>query len=140
MTDGTLTVLYVEDEECDQLFMRRAFQKAGLAEALRAVGDGREAIDYLAGTGVFTDRGQYPLPSVVLLDLNLPLLSGFEVLEWMKKRPELAALPVVVFSSSTRQDDKLKAAELGASDYVEKPTSGTKFGDVVGRLRERWLK
>ena len=133
------TVLYVEDEESDRLFMEMAFERAGLQGQLRAVGNGGEALDYLAGRGAYADRGRYPLPLVVLLDLNLPRVSGFEVLTWVRSRPELASLPVLVFSSSLREQDQLKARELGATEYVEKPHSGLKFQEVVERLKERWL-
>ena len=133
------TVLYVEDEECDRMFMEAAFRKAGLTDAFRAVVDGKEAKDYLAGSGLYGDRAQHPLPAVVLLDLNMPAVSGFEVLEWMRKHPELAELPVVIFTSSSRDEDKTRAKELGAKDYVEKPSTMAKFGEVVQRVRERWL-
>lgn len=133
------TVLYVEDDECDLLFMQRAFRQAGLGDELRSVGNGQEAMDYLNGNGAYADRGHYPVPSLVLLDLNLPLVSGFKVLEWMKTREDLAALPVVVFSSSTRPEDNARAKALGAKDYVAKPASGSRFADVLGRLRETWL-
>lgn len=133
------TVLYVEDEESDALFMKRAFAGKGLGSALRVVGDGRAAIEYLSGAGEYGDRKEYPLPSVVLLDLNLPQVAGFEVLRWMRNHPDYAKTPVVVFSSSTREDDRVKALELGANEFVGKPNSGLKFGEVVEGLRERWM-
>ncbi len=136
-TDGT--VLYVEDEEGDALFMQRAFAKAGLGAALQTVGDGRAAIDYLAGAGAYADRAQYPVPNVVLLDLNLPVLPGFEVLKWMRSHPGYHATPVVVFTSSSRDEDRVKARELGANEFLEKPNSALLFSSVVQRLREKWL-
>jgi CheY-like chemotaxis protein len=132
-------VLYVEDEEGDTFFMRRAFDKTGLGFALRTVGDGREAIEYLSGQGAYTDRGHHPVPKVVLLDLNLPLLSGFDVLQWMRNRPDYRNTPVVVFSSSAREEDKHKALALGASEFLQKPNSGLLFGDVVEKLRDDFL-
>jgi CheY-like chemotaxis protein len=132
--------LYVEDEETDFLFMQMAFEEAGMESALRRVGTGREAINYLAGDGHHADRGQYPLPAVILLDLNLPVLSGFAVLEWLRRKPDFRTLPVVVFTSSSREQDKQRALELGANDYVEKPKSGLQFGTVVQRVRDRWLR
>jgi len=132
-------VLYVEDEEFDALFMRKAFAKAGLEECLTVVADGRDAIVYLAGQGEHADRAKYPLPAMVLLDLKLPIVSGFEVLEWIRKQPELRTLPVVIFSSSSRDADKRKAEELGANEYVEKPASAMEFRAVVERLKLRWL-
>lgn len=136
---GEGIVLYVEDEENDALFMERAFAEKGLGEKLRLVATGRAAINYLSGSGEFADRAKYPLPSVVLLDLNLPQVSGFGVLEWVRNHPDYARLPVVVFSSSTREDDRTKARELGANDFVAKPNSGLEFGKVVEELRRKWI-
>ncbi len=136
---GEGTVLYVEDEESDATFMERAFAEKGLAQTLRLVATGRAAIDYLSGSGEFGDREKYPEPALVLLDLNLPQVSGFGVLEWIQNNPDYARLPVVVFSSSTRDDDRVKAQELGAHDFIPKPSSGLKFGEVVDFLLERWL-
>jgi CheY-like chemotaxis protein len=76
---------------------------------------------------------------VVLLDWNLPRVSGFEVLKWIRERPELAGLPVVVFSSSIREEDQANAPEFGAQGFVRKPSSGMKFGQVVERLRGKWM-
>ena len=117
----TGTVLYVEDEESDAFFMERAFAVAGLRSALRVVSDGRAAIEYLSGTGVYAKRNEYPVPTVVLLDLNLLSMPGFEVLQWMRSQPRFAATPVVIFSSSPRDEDKEKARELGANEFLEKP-------------------
>jgi CheY-like chemotaxis protein len=128
------TVLYVEDEESDAIFMRMAFAAKGIESALRVLGDGRAAIQYLSGAENYADRKQYPLPAVVLLDLNLPQMPGFEVLKWMRNHPDFAQTPVVVFSSSSREDDRVKALALGANDFVAKPPSGMEFGSVVEKL------
>lgn len=133
------TVMYVEDEENDAFLMQVAFNKAGLGPTLRVVGDGRAAMKYLTGDNGFQDRGRYPMPTVLLLDLNLPDISGFDVLAWLRSRDEFQALPVVIFSSSVREEDKQKARELGASEYLEKPISALRFGSVVERIREKWL-
>jgi DNA-binding response OmpR family regulator len=89
---------------------------------------GRAAIEYLSGAGKYADRREYPLPSVVLLELNLPRVPGFEVLKWMRSRPDFAQTPVVVFSFSTLEHDRVKALELGTYEFVAKPNSGMKFG------------
>jgi len=132
------TVLYVEDEENDAYFMRRAFHKVGMDECLRLVTDGQAAIDYLAGIGPLTNRLIYPLPAVVLLDLNLPTVSGFEVLKWIRHHAQLPELPVVIFSSSSRPEDRSKAKQLSANDYLEKPNSGSDFGLIVEALKQKW--
>lgn len=133
------SVLYVEDEENDIFFMKRSFRRLGLEQALKTVGDGQAAIDYLAGQGAFANRAEYPLPQVVLLDLNLPTVSGFQVLTWIRNQSPHPDLPVVVFSSSARAEDKLRAKELGATDYLEKPGSGLEFGSVLQALSKYGL-
>ncbi|QYM80531.1 response regulator [Horticoccus luteus] len=134
------TILYVEDEADDVLFMRFAFQRLALNVDLRAVGDGSQAIAYLAGEGPFSDRRQHPLPAVLLLDLNLPLQSGFEVLQWLRHEAGLTTLPVVIFSSSGRPEDRARAQALGASDYWLKPSSGLAFADIARDVHDRWLQ
>lgn len=133
-------VLYVEDEPDDVFFLRSAFRAVQVAAELRDVGDGRSAMAYLAGEGDYADRVRHPVPALVLLDLNLPILSGFEVLRWIRAQPPLRELPVAVFSSSGRPEDRRLATELGAQDYIEKPASGLQFREVARALRVRWLQ
>lgn len=133
------TVLYIEDEPDDVLFMRVAFKRLGLQATLHSVSDGRKAIAYFAGEPPYSDRTEHPLPSVVLLDLNLPVVSGFEVLKWLKQQAEFKDVPVVIFSSSGRPEDRARASELGASEYLLKPASGLEFPDIVEGFRQRWL-
>ena len=115
------TVLYVEDEEHDVFFMQMAFKTAHVANPLQIVVDGRQAIDYLQGNGPFANRELYPLPCMVLLDLNIPCLSGIEVLQWLRKHSQLHDLPVVIFSSSSNVLDIAKTNELGIQNYLVKP-------------------
>lgn len=133
------TILYVEDEENDAFFMRRAFRRAGLEGFLRVVADGQLAIDYLSGRGPSADRVQFPLPALVLLDLNLPMVSGFQVLRWIRCQPQFQHLPVVIFSSSARTEDRSQAKDLGASDYFEKPDTGSDFGAILEALKQKWF-
>ncbi len=133
------TVLYVEDDEADRFFMERAFLSAGLGANLKTVNDGQAAINYLSGAGKYSDRFKYPFPDLVLLDLNLPLVSGFSVLEWVRQQPACAALTVIVFSASNHEDDRVRSNTLGAQDFWLKPGSGLQYSSVVARLREQWL-
>jgi CheY-like chemotaxis protein len=132
-------VLYIEDEEDDVFFMHNAFKRLGMEDCFHAVSDGEGAISYLTGREPYLDRERNPLPVVVLLDLSLPMRSGFEFLEWLRGQPQFLSIPVVVFSSSLRTDDRCRAEKLGASEYLLKPTSGAQFLEMVGRLKKRWL-
>ena len=139
MTTVTPIVLYVEDEEIDRFFMTRAFETEAFGASLRLVNDGQAAIDYLSGSGDYADRVRYPLPAMVLLDLNMPGVHGFEVLKWIRTQRAHSALPVVIFSSSDREDDQARARLLGANGFVKKPNSGLSFQDVARKLKEQWL-
>ena len=129
-------ILYVEDEADDVFFMRAAFKKLGDTDSLHVVVDGEKAIAYLSGKPPFEDRSTHPLPTVVLLDLNLPMYSGFEVLSWLRAQPHLKKLPVYVFSSSGRPEDRARAGALGANGYWQKPSSGTGFLEIAQRLHQ----
>ncbi len=126
-------VLHVEDDANDVFFVQRAFEKAQLAVKLQRLEDGQQALEYLAGTGCYRDRGSFPLPELMLLDLKLPLLSGFEVLEWARAREEFRELPICILSSSDQAEDIARAKQLGADRYfVKTPT----YADVVEVVEE----
>jgi CheY-like chemotaxis protein len=108
-------ILIVEDDPNDVLLLQRAFQKAGLKNNLRLVRDGSQAIAYLSGHGIYSDRAKYPLPFLVLLDLKMPGTDGFEVLQWARAEPDLKRLLIVVLTSSNLQTDVDRAYELGAN-------------------------
>lgn len=128
-------LLYVEDEKGDVFFMRYAFDQIGASVSLQIAATGSEAIDYLSGTGVYADRTAHPLPTIILLDINLPGISGFDVLKWLREQPQYTQLPVIMFSSSIRPEDLQKARDLGATRYIEKPASGLDFTGVAEELQ-----
>jgi CheY-like chemotaxis protein len=132
-------MLYVEDEKTDVLLLRVAFTRAGLTNPVHIAMDGAEAIDYLAGNGPFADRNQHPLPTLVLLDLNLPKKSGFDVLSWIRRQPQFTSLPVVIYTSSVGLMDKDTARLLGATDYFVKRHGVNEIAELVRSLAERWL-
>ncbi len=116
-----LPILIAEDEDDEAFLLERALKKAAITNPIRRVKNGEQAIEYLAGIGDFADRGLNPLPFVVLLDLNMPKKSGFEVLAWIRAQPSLGALAVDVLSGSCREEDIEKALRLGANLYLKKP-------------------
>src|SRR5690349_4712860 len=117
---SALKVLVAEDSEDDAVLLARAFRKAGAEKPVHVCRDGQETIDYLSGTDRFGDRSAYPWPSMLLLDLKMPRVSGFEVLEWLK-RQGVADLPAAVLSSSDHPNDRKRAHDLGACLYFVKP-------------------
>src|SRR5437899_3388971 len=105
MDNSSVTILLVEDNEDDIFLMRRALKKAQIVTNLQSVTDGQQALDYLSGAGQFSDRGVFPLPTVVFLDLKLPYVGGFEVLAWLREQPLLNSIVVVVLTSSAENRD-----------------------------------
>lgn len=133
-------VLYAEDDENDAFLIRHCWKSAAIPHTLKIVSDGQHAIDYLAGADGFADRTQHPLPTLVILDLNMPRRTGMQVLEWVRQQPQFAELPVAILSSSNQTKDIDSARSLGANDYFVKPGNVTQLQALVGELRERWLK
>src|SRR5438552_16675097 len=110
-------VLIADDDSNDIFFLRRAFKKAGLAHPVLDVHDGERAIHYLSGHENYADRSRFPLPALLFLDLKMPKVSGFEVLQWLHQQKEFPDLKVVVLSSSGLQSDIQRAKDLGAHEY-----------------------
>ena len=114
-------ILVVEDNENDLTIIRRTLTNACLPNPRHFVESGEEAINYLVGVGPYSDREKYPLPALVLLDLKLPVMDGFEVLKWIRSQPSLKDLRVVVLTSSTHIRDVNQAYKLGANSFLVKP-------------------
>ncbi len=133
------TILLVDDSENDLTLMNIAFRRAGLNSPLQVVHNGEEAIAYLAGKGRYSDRKQFPLPAVILLDLNMPMKDGFDVLDWLRKQSGLKRLSIIVLTASLRPEDVERAFELGAHSYLVKPAA---LDDLVAMIRclRDWLK
>ncbi len=132
-------VLLAEDDLNDVLLTRRAFATARLANPLIVVRDGEEAVAYLKGERRYADRRRYPLPILLLLDLNMPKVNGFEVLEWLRQQPSLLRLPVAVMTSSDSDPHVTRAYELGADSYLIKPPDAEALLALVQRLHAYWM-
>lgn len=133
------TILLVDDSENDLLFMRRAFKKAESSIPLQEVCNGEEAIAYLKGEGPYNDRNKFPLPKVVLLDLNMPKKDGFDVLTWVRAQPVLKRLAIIILSASTRAADVDRAFDLGATSFLVKPGNLETLAAMV-RCLDGWIK
>jgi CheY-like chemotaxis protein len=139
MPNDSKMILYAEDDENDVYLMERAFEKLGLEFPLRNVADGKLAVAYLDGKPPFSDRKENPLPALLLIDLSMPGKHGLEVLQWVRAHPKLAALPVVVLSSSSQESDINRAYSLGANGFFVKPGDPAELIRVVSALKEHWL-
>jgi CheY-like chemotaxis protein len=132
-------ILVAEDEETDVMLLRWAFEKAGVPHSLILARDGQEAVDYFAGEGDYADRVRHPLPCLLLLDLKMPRMSGFDVLAWLGERPQFDDVPRIVLSSSTYESDIRRARQLGASDFRTKPHALVDFVQLIRELHREWL-
>jgi CheY-like chemotaxis protein len=138
-TNSLRPVLAAEDDEGDAMLLRLAFKRARIPNPLVVVHDGQEAIDYLAGNPPFADRVSHPFPAMLLLDLKMPRLNGFDVLAWWSKRSELHKLPVVVLSSSAHAADMATAKKMGAREYLVKPHGFSQLTKIMHELCARML-
>lgn len=133
------TILLVEDNASDVELTRRALAKSRVGNPLVVVQDGQAALDFLFGAGVYADRDTRDQPAVILLDLNLPLLDGLEVLRRIRADQRTRRLPVVILTSSKEQKDLTTGYDLGTNSYIVKPVDFTKFVEVIGQLGLYWL-
>ena len=131
-----LKILYIEDSEEGALLFGRACNAAGVPAQFCTVQDGFAAVSYLEGDGKFADRSAYPLPDIVVLELKLPRMDGFDFLKWVRRKTEFLCLPVLVFTSSTSIEDKVRAIQEGATGYFIKP----KNFDALVRMAESFRK
>jgi CheY-like chemotaxis protein len=132
-------ILVAEDDGNDVFLLRHAFDVVGLLHTIIDVPDGQLAVDYLSAKSPYSDRSQYPLPNLLLLDLKMPKMSGFEILSWLRSQPAFSKLPVVVWSSSVLEEDKNKALSLGAKEYFLKPSSAEEWVKFASELDGQWI-
>jgi CheY-like chemotaxis protein len=132
-------ILLVEDNLDHVVLILRAFRKGGLLNPVCVVNDGVQAIEYLDGQGKYASRLEYPLPSLVLLDLKMPNKNGFEVLEWIRQQPAFRWLRVVVLTTSESLSDVNRAYDLGANSFLVKPIDLEQFVNLTRVIKGHWL-
>ena len=132
------TLLHVEDDSNDVLLFHHACLKAGLSFDVQVATDGQQALAYLSGQEPFGDRQQHPFPDLLLLDLKLPRVNGFEVLNWIRREKGFR-LPVIVLSSSNHEVDVNRAYEAGANSYLVKPVDFNALVEMIKALHDYWL-
>ncbi len=142
-TEGAMEatkILVVEDDPNDGLLMKRAFKKSAPLDSVAVVRDGAESLDFLFAEGEYQDRASSDLPLVVLLDLNLPKISGLDVLRRIREDRRTRTLPVVILTSSDEQEDRIRGYDLGANSYVRKPVDTQSFTEAVTELGLYWAE
>lgn len=139
MSTASGTILLTEDDSTDVLLIRQAFEKLGVTNQVQVVSDGEQAVAYLEGKGDYADRERYPLPSLVLLDLMLPRLSGLEVLAWMRQQASLRRTPVIMLTSSAQPANISRAYAAGANAYHVKPADFDGLVELVEAIKAYWL-
>jgi len=133
------TILMVDDSEDNLLLMHAAFEMAKCKNPLQEAHNGEEAIAYLKGEGAFGDRNKFPLPTVMLLDLNMPKKNGFDVLTWGRTQPGLKRLAIISLTSSIRSDDVERAFDLGANSFLVKPLALDELAAMLRCLGD-WIQ
>lgn len=134
------SILLIEDDSNDILFVQRAFQRVNVTNPIHVVRDGDAAIDYLSGQGEFADRANHPLPAMILLDLKLPRRSGLEILAWIREKPDIRRIPVVVLTSSRETLDLERSYDLGVNSYLVKPVKFEDLAKMIEAIDMYWLR
>jgi CheY-like chemotaxis protein len=129
-------ILLVDDNPHDVVLIRLAFRRVGIIDTIHLVKDGDEAMRYIRGEGAYADRHQFPVPTLVLLDLKMPQTSGFEVLRWIREQPKLAGVVIVVMSGSKNDADIERAYSLGANSYLVKPSRFEEMVKMMESLKD----
>ena len=132
-------ILLAEDREDDILLIKKAFEQADINNPVQIVRDGEEALHYLAGEGRYSNRAEFPLPALILVDLKMPKVDGFEVVRWIRCQLGFSNLPVVVLTSSDAIRDVNRAYELGANSFLVKPSDFDNFLETAKILKKYWL-
>ncbi len=132
--DPAFVVLMADDDEDDCLLVEAAFQEMSLAHDLRFVGDGQELLDYLYNEGDFTDHEKYPMPNLILLDLNMPRIDGRKALVKIKSDPKLKNIPILILTTSREKRDIELSEQAGASSFLSKPEVFEDLTDMLSKF------
>jgi two-component system response regulator len=139
MSDSVINILLVEDDPSHRLLIRKNLENHGVANDVYEVEDGQDALDYIYGVGKYEDRTRFPIPDLVLLDIKMPRVDGFGVLEKLKTDPKTKKIPVVMLTTSSRDEEIAKGYECGANAYVTKPLDFADFAKKLCDLKMFWV-
>jgi len=140
MANSEKTVLLVEDNDDDVELTLRAFEKSDLKSKVEVTKDGKQALDYLFAKGDYSARNVTDVPNLILLDINLPKLSGLDVLKEIRSHETTQFVPVVLLTTSDEYQDVVTGYQLGSNSYIKKPVSFQVFADVINDLGQYWLQ
>lgn len=137
--DRVVNILLVEDNPDDVKITERALKQGKVVNKLFIVRDGQEALDFLFHRGDYADPQKAPRPGLILLDINLPKVSGIEVLKEIKSNPELRRIPVIMLTVSKRDEDVINSYDLGVNSYIVKPVEFEKFVETIKNIELYWI-
>lgn len=132
-------VLLIEDSENDIELVKRSFERVGFGHPLAVVRSVEQAKAYLEGRLIYSNRTQFPIPALILLDLKMPAEDGFDFLAWIRGRPEFKSIPVVALTASDQMKDVNRAYQLGANSFLVKPHDFENFVETSRLLQQYWL-
>jgi CheY-like chemotaxis protein len=133
-------ILLAEDSPDDVFLITSAFKKNGFQDPIYVVSNGEQVLQYLKGEGAYADRNRYPVPHILLLDLSMPRLNGFEVLTWIRGRQEWMCLPIIVLTTSFYGPEIKRAYDLGANSFITKPAEFSQLMASLKEVGEHWLR
>lgn len=139
-TNSSIIILYADDDPEDRMLARDAFEESRLANKLIFVEDGEELMNYLTHQGEFEDKEKFPVPGLILLDLNMPKKDGREVIKEMKSNPDLKYIPIIVLTTSSAEEDILKTYDLGVNSFITKPVTFDSLVEIMKTLGKYWFE
>jgi CheY-like chemotaxis protein len=137
--NDSMLILIADDDADDRMFLEQALRQTGYSDQISTVEDGEELLNYLQHTGPYT-KANSPRPTLLILDLNMPRMNGFQALKIIKDDVALRRLPVVVMSTSTADEDILRSYDLGVNSFVIKPFHYNRLVEVISALKTYWLE
>ncbi len=139
MNPEAMRILIIEDEKAHAQLTQRAIRKSGNTNHIDIVYDGEQALDYLFNRGEYADKNRYPHPGLILLDIKLPGIDGLEVLKQIKEHPKFRKIPVIILTTSEREEDMASAYSHYANSYLTKPVGFKEFEEKIGQLDFYWM-